>query len=1531
MALSTTQKALLGILERVAAGQYLNAAEVQQAESAYPGIMGTVQNVLNGGGNAISAKLAELRAEQTGAPVQSMFGGAVSTPYVSPATTAALQPAASSPGFDAFFKAADVPGVTASSATAAFNAATQGVKAPVSAPAASVVAPPAVSDSEDAAEQLRLQRINERLGNVTGPTMTTSTQPVWQGLEIPSKPQQQSIVRANVVAPEGGGGQGTGGAAGTTARRQWGYAEGGGAGEIEVLKTKYPGFIDALMEYPFLEKLYKEALRTNDFSRYDSAIATIDTKWKASLSPEEGTSAPGLPVVPPTAEEPPVGGTPPPAGAQVRVLSEREKQNLRMRGFTPDDVSGAEAAFKEGDSAYTAFVRLVDERMKAGATETKPNLYAQYMDEFGRSGYSLADAKLLANAKIYGGSAFTTVKAMVDKRRADALKRPLQDDERGVDSPPGDATVNGLTEADKQQLRLRGYTELEIGSLDVAKRAGGSTYTTTYAAYEAKKRPRGDAQADDKPLPLGQEQPPQGSGIIRPEWGPTADDPGELARLQGNWPSLTAKDLSDLRKLHGRPGYEALLRTLLRQRAVEAGADLSGGDVPPTSAIAKYSAEQMWGGAQNSTAQQFFMLLADQDWAATIATNPTAVASKYNQFAADLGVPSKERDAVWNAARKGPAAVKEFPQVGDASNPDLIGEHPPQRGAGYEEGAFGSATRVERSMRPLAEGTTFTTLAGAQADAEQPSAEWATELARLNNLYPGELAPEDNALLQDWFVNDPAKYQQWLAGFTRVADQRKTRPVEGPPGVGVPGGPASLGDMGQPPTDTGTGTDGTVPATGVMASFFQAIDQLEAEGEVSRELWNKLTPEEQATLRTAPGFKLAYATTIPPGDLGTAAPPEGTVAPPEPGSREAAALKELETRLTGSGYSSEESNSIIAGFQTGGYEGYFQALDRVDVARRNSPETLKAVRTALQEQINTLTQSMKFDADKYLTTQTAATEARYAEASVRLGRQFGIDPGGTKTGKAQQQFELLEASRVQELNKLQNDVTDKLLDFQQKTLTNFTNTFQTLAGAELNMTQLTETVRQFNETLALDLKKYNLSEQEVTAGIAKINADILNSTRQTSAVIGQQWAEVLGFAGTESGTVSAAELGIVVSATDKVLPFLPASSARRSAIKASFAAMMGREPTNAEINTISTGKSVTVEGKPTLKARELAATVTQQDMERTSKYAAIAGQLNLDTNKFTQAQTESDRQWNLSIGEVAETVGFAAADATRFQTAKYGLDSQINALFFDSSKSAAEKTAAATKLIETAASNFAHGNAALKAQFLQANTLFDRAFGDKQNQIARGLGVDAETWATAQRQTQTTEDRQLSVWGSLLANVTPSVITTTAESISLPYFTTLVAGVNGAIGDMALGMTPSQIQNASPEALVNAIFERATADQLEQLRVAFETYTPELLYPGNYLRRTLTAYLKSSKDNFSGFSLMGITRSWITTLSDETRTALLSMVSATSSAERQSGSLLGSLGRAVGIAGGALIGSAIPGIGTAAGAAMGAAATSSLP
>ena len=1450
MALSAFQAKLKEILERIAAGRYLTAAEVQATD---PAVMNAVNATLQKGADGIRSAIGYLRVLE-GEAVEAPFGGAVTSappptppvvtpppvapvaptppvvPYVSPATSAAL---GVTPGFDAFFKAADAPTATPASTITAFNAATLGPKAPV----------PVLSPPPPAAPPAALPPVG-----VSGF--------VGQPVAAPSAPP----VKEMRVTPEGGGGQGTGGAAGTTARRQWGHSESGGAGEIDVLKSKYPGYIDSLIEYPFLEKLYKEALRTNDFSKYDSSVATIDTKWKARTAPglDPGEITPSPPVV----SVKPSGGEwtgsdssgssalSPPSGGDFPVADPSGREKV-----------AAEAPLPDWAIVINDWPGELERLRRTYPGMTDPFLYRQLADLY------------KTNVQDYA-TGLRGMERTFPTMRTPPVARKEWGDEILVLKSKYPNFIDSLIE----------YPFLEKLYKEALRTSDFSSYDAAMSTIDTKWKARPIVEEKAPSPPSGGDFPPVGSdkkpGAVAATGVMSAffqvidalDATGVVDPAL--WTKLTPAEQKNIKAFY--PNLK------LPEVAVVGPVGVGGEKLKPTWQEELGVLKVRWAGLMEEGEYNLLERLYKE------------------------GISSRD-----------------FTRYNDAVK--SIEGGMAQRRANLT--ATGTIRNVEGTD------TTDTT--------------WDAEQARLEALYPGELAPGDIARMRDLFENNPAEYAIWLAGFIRVADQRKNRPPEGPPVFGAPGGPASPGDVGQPPSGgewkppVGVDTIGTVPATGPMASFFQAVDELEAAGEISRELWNKLTSEEQATLRTAPGFKLAYETTIPPGDLGVsppegavAPPPEESVVPPEPGTREATALKELETRLTGSGYTTEETNSIIAGFQTGGYEGYFQALDRVDVARRNNPEALKAVRSALQDQINTLTQSMKFDADKYLTAQTAATDARYQDARERLARQFGIDPGGPKTGKAQQQFELLESSRIQELNKLQNDVTDKLLDFQQKTLANFTSTFQTLAGAELNMTQLTETVRQFNETLTLELKKYNLSEQEVTAGIAKINADILNSTRQTSAVIGQRWAEVLGFAGTESGTVSAAELGIAVSAIDKVLPFLPVTSARRSAIKTSFAAMMGREPTNDEINAISIGKSITVEGKPTLKARELASTVLQQDMERTSKYAAIAGQLGLDTLKFTQAQTESDRQWNLSIGDVAGTVGFDAAQAATFQTAKYVLDGEINTVFFDTTLTAAQRTTKITALIERAANTFAGGvlvdgkfvggDATLKAAFLQASTLFDTQFGNKQNQIARALGIDADTWATSQRQIAVAEDRQLAVWGSLIAGADAIV---SYGSTRIPKDLGILPIIrNDLLGLMSeFGFQEAFLTSVSAASVVDDMFKRATPAQMDELSRIFTVLdsTPgvgakdkdgnsiDLIFSTEQLRQNLVSFIRGGNTT-RGMYVSGTRRDWVTKLDANTRESLFGMLNVTTTAERQSGSLLGSLfnmmGNVVGTVGGTVAG-----------------------
>ena len=81
--------------------------------------------------------------------------------------------------------------------------------------------------------------------------------------------------------------------------------------------------------------------------------------------------------------------------------------------------------------------------------------------------------------------------------------------------------------------------------------------------------------------------------------------------------------------------------------------------------------------------------------------------------------------------------------------------------------------------------------------------------------------------------------------------------------------------------------------------------------------------------------------------------------------------------------------------------------------------------------------------------------------------------------------------------------------------------------------------------------------------------------------------------------------------------------------------------------------------------------------------------------------------------------------------------------------SAEERTAEIQHQTEKAAVAFGGGDTTKESAFLRANDMFDRTYGNEQQQIALAYGMEAETFAMGSRQAAIQEDRMAAVWGAL--------------------------------------------------------------------------------------------------------------------------------------------------------------------------------------
>jgi len=197
-------------------------------------------------------------------------------------------------------------------------------------------------------------------------------------------------------------------------------------------------------------------------------------------------------------------------------------------------------------------------------------------------------------------------------------------------------------------------------------------------------------------------------------------------------------------------------------------------------------------------------------------------------------------------------------------------------------------------------------------------------------------------------------------------------------------------------------------------------------------------------------------------------------------------------------------------------------------------------------------------------------------------------------------------------------------------------------------TAKTEVAREFDATL---LDRGNLT----TAQVAQINAGI----RQADTQIEQQliqfaaekqiaWAELLG-EGYGNGTVNAGTLSVTLPAGPPGTWSEEQRQHTAQTLANSYTAMTGQPPTPAEIATIINRGSVNVSNAPTLAARELAATVSTQGLDRLNDLHKFSTQFGLDERKFTEAQEEADRQYAQAATQISQAYGL---DQQKFLLAK---------------------------------------------------------------------------------------------------------------------------------------------------------------------------------------------------------------------------------------------------------------------------------------
>lgn len=489
-----------------------------------------------------------------------------------------------------------------------------------------------------------------------------------------------------------------------------------------------------------------------------------------------------------------------------------------------------------------------------------------------------------------------------------------------------------------------------------------------------------------------------------------------------------------------------------------------------------------------------------------------------------------------------------------------------------------------------------------------------------------------------------------------------------------------------------------------------------------------------------------------------------------------------------------------------------------------------------QDEMRAVVDSMGFDEDEYRDTQTAAAEQRLLEAERRLAARFAFTPGGAQSGQAMGAFANLTAQYNQELADIETEILDRNDKVRSEKLGALQNTFTTAITSDLDQQKIDNQMEQFNEQLVISLKELGLNEQQTTAAVSKIYAEIGNEKLRTSADVAAIWAGLTGETG-QPGTITAADLGIDLDDKDLADSMFGVGDAgKKTAISEAYFAMTGQRPSDEQINSLLGGGGVDVESMPTMEARQLASQITADNLERAAKYKSIAEQNGLQRDQFEQGQKEYDDQWALTTGDVAGQYGI---DPDKFTMANYDLEAYEAKLDFDTTLDPAERANLKDLFRRQKAEEFDN-----PAAFLQASELFRDTVGNQRAEIARKRNMDADAFANASRQADAAEARFLETWATI-SRVEPQEIDTVERFKDDPMAASRVRdSIFSPLADIVRDSFPTDStigdQTLSPEQL-NIVLDNAmsNADYVENTRSQLEITFPGSIFTDNDIRMTL--------------------------------------------------------------------------------------------
>jgi hypothetical protein len=300
---------------------------------------------------------------------------------------------------------------------------------------------------------------------------------------------------------------------------------------------------------------------------------------------------------------------------------------------------------------------------------------------------------------------------------------------------------------------------------------------------------------------------------------------------------------------------------------------------------------------------------------------------------------------------------------------------------------------------------------------------------------------------------------------------------------------------------------------------------------------------------------------------------------------------------------------------------------------------------------------------------------------------------------------------------------------------------ETLANKEFQ-----EGAQQFDETMAAKLRELGFEEDQIKEMIRASRVQTENSTRQLAFDIASNMAALTGKTGFGTEEVTSGMFGVDsanmlsrmegegLEITDENIQEQP----EYQALLKFGATLMGRDITEGEALALLRGEALTMDGVPTLEARQLAATVTLAQMDQFVEIDRIAKEYDIEDRKLVYYIEQSDRQWNLSIGNVAQVFDLPEDE---FRNWRYNLDARLRGVTDPVERGVIEKEAM-NQFVED------HPDISM-GDFINANDLHNETVTTQNEALANSLNLDYAQTDAAVQELGISSDVKAAVWGAL--------------------------------------------------------------------------------------------------------------------------------------------------------------------------------------